>query len=175
MTKVQTCADVKVDETCTSRLQLEFKNLSLGYNHIHMNQTAEKPKFPPFRTYLTASMLLLLFGWGGLAVLVATTLPTLGPRWLFFFLLMTAITGTTLPVTYFINRRFMSKPPADGSVILREAMLVGVYGCLLAWLQQGRVLTAALCLVLALGFILVEVLIRVRELSLWKPNGEQNE
>jgi hypothetical protein len=139
-----------------------------------MNQS-EAPTIPPFRTFLWAGVLLSLFGWGGLAVLVATTLPTLGPRWLFFFLLLTAISGTALPVTYFVNLRFPSNPPADGGAILREAMFIGIYGCLAFWLQQGRVLTMPLALILALGFFLVEFLIRIREVSRWKPKETPDE
>jgi hypothetical protein len=114
-------------------------------------------------------VLLSLFGWGGLAVLVATTLPTLGPRWLFFFLLLTGVSGTALPAAYFINLRFPTHPPASSSSVLREAMLVGIFGCLIAWLMQGRVLTVPLAFILALGFFLIEFLIRIREVSQWKP------
>ena len=134
-----------------------------------MSQTADSPIYPSFRSFLWASILLSLFGWGGLAVLVATTLPTLGPRWLFFFLLLTGVSGTALPAAYFINLRFPTRPPASSSSVLREAMLVGIYGCLVAWLMQGRVLTAPLALILALGFFLIEFLIRIREVSQWKP------
>jgi len=140
-----------------------------------MNQPAESPVVPPFRTFLWASVLLSLFGWGGLAVLIATTLPTLGPRWLFFFLLLTGLSGTALPLAYFINLRFPTHPPADGSAILREAMFIGIYGCLTLWLQQGRVLTMPLALILALGFFLIEFLIRVREVSRWKPRETADE
>lgn len=134
-----------------------------------MIQSVDTPIYPSFRSFLWASVLLSLFGWGGLAVLVATTLPTLGPRWLFFFLLLTGVSGTALPVAYFINLRFPTHPPASSSSVLREAMLVGIYGCLIAWLMQGRVLTAPLVFILALGFFLIEFLIRIREVSQWKP------
>jgi hypothetical protein len=134
-----------------------------------MNPPDEASAIPPFRTFLWASVLLILFGWGGLAVLVATTLPTLGPRWLFFFLLLTGLSGLALPIAYYFNLRFPTKPPADGTAILREAMFVGIYGCLVFWLQQGRVLTLPLALILALGFFLIEFLIRIREVSHWKP------
>lgn len=140
-----------------------------------MSQSSEMPSTPPFRVFLWASILLSLFGWGGLAVLFATTLPTLGPRWLFFFLLLTGLSGIALPVAYFINVRFATTPPADGSAILREAMLVGIYGCLIAWLQQGRVLTTPLAIILGLGFFLVEFLLRVREVSLWRPSEPGDE
>ena len=96
----------------------------------------------------------------------------MGPRWLFYFLLVLGLSGLALPVTYFMNLRFMSDPPADGAVIGRQAIWFGIYGSLLAWLQRGRVLTAALALVLVLGFMLIEALIRVRELSLWVPREE---
>ena len=135
---------------------------------------SQSVRFPSFRTFLWASVLLILLGWSGLAILVSTTLPVLGPRWLFFFLFMSGITGLMLPVTFFLNRRFISIPPADGGVILRQAMWFGVYGCIVAWLQQGRVLTGVLAIMLALGFAIVELLLRVRELSLWKPKGPGN-
>lgn len=129
-------------------------------------------KFPSFWKIFWVSLFLCLIGWGGLAYLVMETLPFLGPRWLFFFFLMLALSGTALPVVFFLNRRFPSEPPADGSVLLREAMWVGVYGCALSWLQQGRVLTSGLAIVLGLGVILVEFLLRLRERSLWMPKGE---
>jgi hypothetical protein len=137
-----------------------------------MTTTNETVKYPPFRNYLWASLLLALLGWGGLAVLVVLTLPTLAPRWLFYFLLVLALSGTALPLTYFLNLRFLSEPPADGTVISRQAIWFGIYGSLLAWLMRGRVLTLALGAVLALGFMLVEALLRVRELSLWTPRQE---
>jgi hypothetical protein len=97
------------------------------------------------------------------------TLPTVGPRWLFFFLSVLALTGTVLPVVAFLNRRFPSNPPAAPAVILREAIWVGIYGPTLAWLQIGRVLTPALAVLLATGLILIELLLRLRERSQWKP------
>jgi len=137
-----------------------------------MAPTSQPVKFPPFKNFMWASILLALLGWGGLAVLVVLTKPTLGPRWLFYFLLVLGLSGLAMPVTYFMNLRFMSDPPADGAVIGRQAIWFGIYGSLLAWLQRGRVLTAALALVLVLGFMLIEALIRVRELSLWVPREE---
>ncbi len=140
-----------------------------------MSQSGEFPAYPSFRSFFWSSLLLSLFGWGGLAVLVATTLPTLGPRWLFFFLLLTGVSGTALPVAYFINLRFRTQPPASSNAVLREAMLFGIYACLVAWLLQGHVLTAPLAIILALGFFLVEFLIRVREVSQWKPKDAVDE
>jgi hypothetical protein len=47
--------------------------------------------------------------------------------------------------------------------------LVGIYFPILAWLQIGRVLTPAMALLLAVGFILIEWLLRLRERAQWKP------
>lgn len=45
-----------------------------------------------------------------------------------------------------------------------------MFASMLAWLQMGRVLNAGLVLVLALGLILVEFLLRLGERSTWSPN-----
>ncbi|MFU8772449.1 MAG: hypothetical protein ACNA8H_08530 [Anaerolineales bacterium] len=97
------------------------------------------------------------------------TLPTVGPRWLFFFLGVLALTGTALPAVAYLNRRFPSTPPVTSAVILRQAIEFGVYVSTLAWLQFGRVLNLSLALLLALGLILIEWLLRLRERSQFKP------
>lgn len=129
-------------------------------------------KLPSFWIFLWISLFLSLVGLGGLFYLLLETQPYLGPRWLFFFCLMVALSGLALPVTYFFNRRFPTEPPADSGVVLRQAMWFGVYGCTLAWLQLGRVLTPGLAMVLAAGLMLVEFLLRLGERSLWAPKEE---
>jgi hypothetical protein len=124
---------------------------------------------PSVTAFLPAALLLALIGWGGLGVLILFTLPTVGPRWLFFFLSFLALTGTALPVVAFLNRRFPGEPPASQATVLRQAIWFGIYGATLAWLQIGRVLTPSLALLLALGLVLIEWLIRLRERSQWKP------
>jgi hypothetical protein len=128
------------------------------------NQTS-----PSVGSFIPAAVILGLAGWGGLVALINYTSPTVGPRWLFFFLGVLALTGTLLPVFAFLNRRFPSSPPASSNMILREAILTGIYFPTLAWLQLGRVLTPALAVILALGLIAIEVLLRMRERSQWKP------
>lgn len=130
-------------------------------------------KLPSFLSILWISLFLCTIGWGGLLLLLFLTLPTLAPRWLFFFLLTLAMSGSALPVTYFLNRRFPSVPPVEISVVLREAMWVGVYGSLIAWLQMGRVLTSGLVVVLAAGLLLVEFLLRMSERSQWSPGWKK--
>lgn len=124
---------------------------------------------PPVSSFIPAAIILAIIGWGGLYALVNFTIPTVGPRWLFFFLGVLALTGTALPLVAFLNQRFPTNPPASSGVIVREALWIGVYFPTLAWLQLGRVLTPALVLLLAIGFITIEVLLRIRERSQWKP------
>lgn len=124
---------------------------------------------PPVIKFLPAAILLGGLGFAGIAWLVIYTLPTVGPRWLFFFCWYMALTGTSLPIVAFLNRRFPSASPATQAVILRQATWIGLYGCLLAWLQIGRVVTLPLALWIAAGLGLVEWLLRLRERSMWKP------
>jgi hypothetical protein len=119
-----------------------------------------------FRPFLLPTIILTLLGWGTLFLLLNVTLPTLWPRWLFFALLVIAITGTALPFSYFFNRLFSSQPPAGRRAIVREALWVGVYLSTLAWLSMGRVLTISLATWIAVGFGVIEYLIRMRETSL---------
>ncbi len=124
---------------------------------------------PSIKKYLPAAFLLSVTGLFGLAYLILYTLPTPGPRWLFFFFCVLAATGLFLPLTAFLNIRFPTNPPAQRVVVVREASLVGIYFATLSWLQLGRVLTLGLGLLLAAGLILVELLIRLRERSRWEP------
>ncbi len=130
---------------------------------------------PPLPKLILTGIILALTGWMGLALLVSFTLPTLGPRWLFFFLLMLALSGSALPLVAFLNRRFPGSAPATGAVVVRQAIWVGIYGNLIAWLQLGRVLNPALAFFLAVGFVLIELLLRLREKSLWKPKDTGDE
>jgi hypothetical protein len=124
---------------------------------------------PSTRSTLPAAIILALIGWAGLTYLFIAALPTLWPRWLFFFFSVLAIAGILLPVAAFLNRRFPTQPPATLNAIIREAALAGIYFSALAWLQLGRVLTMPLVFLIALGLVLIEFLIRLREKSRWEP------
>jgi len=124
------------------------------------------------RTFLPLSIVLTITGWGGLFFVVRNTVPTLGPRWLFFFVGVLALTGPALPLVYFLNKRFPSDPPVEDIVILRQSLWVGVFGSTVAWLQLGRVLTPGLALILAGVFVLIEYLLRLFERSRWNPNRD---
>lgn len=125
-----------------------------------------------FRSFFPLSIVLTIIGWGGLFIIIQSTLPTLGPRWLFFFLSVIALTGPSIPLVYFLNKRFPSDPPVEGMVILRQSLWVGIFGSTVAWLQLGRVLTPGLVLILAGVFVLIEFLLRMFERSRWNPNHD---
>lgn len=130
-----------------------------------------KPGLSKFlKTFLPLSIVLTVIGWGGLLIVIRSTVPTLGPRWFFFFLGVLALTGPALPLVYFLNQRFPSTPPVEDMVILRQSLWVGVFGSTVAWLQLGRVLTTGMALLLAAVFILIEFLLRLFERSRWNPN-----
>ena len=124
---------------------------------------------PRVANFLPAALFLFIIGWGGLLALILATLPTVGPRWLFFFLCVLAITGTVLPITAFLNRRFPSTPAPTAIVVVRQALWFAIYGATIIWLQMGRVLNPALAILLAIGLGLIEFLLRMSEKSQWKP------
>jgi hypothetical protein len=67
---------------------------------------------------------------------------------------------------------FSSHPPVEPGAILRQAIWVGIYSNLLAWLQLGRVLNLSLTVFLAIGFVVIEVILRLREKTQWTPGDE---
>lgn len=134
-----------------------------------MQSIMKAQESPSIYTVLPAALILGAGGWGGLYWLLNNTLPTVGPRWLFFFLGVLAVTGTVMPFVAFLNRRFPSSPPVTTGIILRQSMWASVYFSTLAWLQLGRVLTPAIMLLLGLGLALIEWLLRLRERSQWRP------
>jgi hypothetical protein len=136
-----------------------------------MHHSFKKASFTP---WLPAFFSLLIIGGGGLALVMTQSFPTLGPRWLFFFFIMLLFTGIFLPLAWFINVRFPSDPPAQNIVIIRQAILGGVFISLLAWLQMGRVLTLLLGGIIFIVLIVVEYFLRLWERSRWRPNEEAN-
>jgi hypothetical protein len=130
----------------------------------------EPNPYSPFRAYLASFIILFFIGWGSVAVSIFTLTPTVWARWLFFFGGTLGLISVALPVTWFLNLRFQSDPPAGAAVIVRQAIWVGVYGALLTWLQQERLVTLWTGLGLAAGLVAIEYLIRMREKSRWQPS-----
>ena len=122
-----------------------------------------------FRPYLASTISLLVLGFGAVVFAVISLTPTLWARWLLFFGGTLGLTGLGLPVMWFLNLRFKSNPPAGAGVIVRQAIWVGIYGAVLIWLQQVRLVTLWSGLGLAAGLIAIEYLIRMREKARCQP------
>jgi hypothetical protein len=123
-----------------------------------------------YRGLLVSALVMAVIGWPGVILVVVATLPTIGPRWLFFFLLSLALTGTSLPFVWLLHRRFDSqRVPAP--VLLRQGLWVGLFGCLCIWLQINRSLNPSLALLIAAGLVAFEWLLRLRERSTWRPEA----
>ncbi|HSO28261.1 MAG TPA: hypothetical protein VLS48_09350 [Anaerolineales bacterium] len=129
---------------------------------------SSSPTVIPVRNYLPTAFILMFFGWSGLGFIILTTTPNGLTRWALFFCGLLAVTGTALPLIAFLNRRFPSLPPPTPVVVIRQSLWVGVYFSTLAWLQLSRALTPALAALLALGLVIIEWLLRIRERSVWK-------
>jgi len=124
---------------------------------------------PTFRPFLASTLTLLVIGLGASVAAILVLTPTVFARLLFFFGVDLALTGLGMPVSWFLNLRFPSKPPAEGQIIVRQAIWVGVFGATLLWLQESRLASLGIGLGLAVGLGVIEYLIRMRENSRWKP------
>jgi hypothetical protein len=134
-----------------------------------MNETL---KFKPFGI---SALALMLIGWGGLYFIITETLPFVWSRWGLFTLTLMALTGTALPIVFFLHYRFPTDPPVEANVILRQGIWVGIYGATLVWLQLGRLVTLYVILGLAGGLIAAEYFIRIREKATRHPPVDQDD
>jgi len=135
----------------------------------------DNSKLPPFTPFLVAGLILGGTGILGLALIFNFALPTLGPRWLFFFFGAAAISGLALPVVYFFHWRFPSPTPVTPGIIIRQAVWAGLYFDLLAWFQLGRVLSLPLAVGIATGLGGIEFVLRLRERSRFAPGESSHE
>ncbi len=131
---------------------------------------------PSARQYVISGLFMMLVGWGGLALLIVvfSVPPLVWARWGFFALWLMALTGTALPIVYFLNVRFPSEPPVEPNTIVRQAIWVGVYGATLAWLHLAQLATLWVWLGLAGGLVAVEYVLRSRERARWRPPLESD-
>jgi len=127
-----------------------------------------KPRLPADHLgALLAAALMIPLGWGGLYLLVTSTTPRVGPRWVFFVLLQVAVTGTALPLVRFLNARFtprhLPQPPAV--VLVRQSVWLGLFVVICSWLQIPRALQLHVVVLVALVFAVLEFALRSRELA----------
>jgi len=111
-------------------------------------------------------------GWVLLYRLIAGSPPLALQRWLFFILLYISVTGTVLPLVWYLNARFSRFYPATGGIILRQGMWFGLYAVTAAWLQMTRALTAPIGFFLGLAMVAIEVFLRVRERAQQQPGQD---
>ena len=116
-----------------------------------------------FKGLMLSAVILIIVGWYGLYLLMNATQPHLGPRWLFYVLWTSASTGTSLPFLWLLNRRFRTHYPASPRILLREGLMVGLYASICLWLQLNQMLNLTLALLLALGLLAIEWLLRILE------------
>lgn len=129
-------------------------------------------QLPPWHGVWITGLVMGVIGAVGLILLFILTVPTLGPRWLMFFLVTLMVCGPALMVVHYLHRRFPSKPAATGGVLVREAIFVGAYVDVMLWLRLGKALNFALAAFIAVGLIAIELLIRLRERNTWTPPEE---
>jgi len=120
---------------------------------------------PSIRSVLPLTIILVLSGAGVFAYAVRYNEPLAPYRWLGYFSLVLLITGIMLPVSAYLNQRFTTNPPATNFVILRQALWAGIYVPTLIWLIIGDVFSLIVAILLAIGIVIIEWLLRMRERS----------
>ena len=122
-------------------------------------------RMPDYGGLIAAAILMAVGGWLGLWLVVNYSLPTVGPRWLFFFMLTVAATGSALPIIWLLQRRFGAANPAPVGVLLRQGLWAGLLVALCVWLQINRSLTIGLAFLLTICLFTFEWLLRLIERS----------
>lgn len=115
------------------------------------------------RTYFLLGLLLAIPSGYGLYRTVVFSLPNLGERWLFFFLLTLFVSGITLPIYAALNRYFFAAKRIIPATVIRESLVTAILIEVLLWFQIGRVLTSTIVFLCVGGFMLIEVLLRTRD------------
>ena len=129
----------------------------------------------PFKPILTTALILFFTGAIGLVLIFILTVPTLGPRWLLFFLIPLLFSGIALPFVWLLNRRLLDRLVTSPVVMMREAIFFGLYVDLMIWLQFGKVLNFALAFFVLAGFVIIEALLRWREQSRFNTGAAEEE
>ncbi len=156
---------------------------------IEPDVQAEQEATPTRYNYFPVGALgfvLALIGWGGLLYLMATTYPDgqtaadlplprpaggwsyladldSGTMALFSACLVFALTGTSLPFVWFLNRRFSRGRLPRPWTIMRQSLWVGVFAAVTAWLRANNTFSVSLMLITMGGLALVELLLLLRQ------------
>jgi hypothetical protein len=73
-----------------------------------------------------------------------------------------SVTGLTLPLAYYLNKRFGRAPSQHFLVVLRQAMWVGIWFAFCTWLQMNRSLSWGVAILVAVVLAAFEVLLQIR-------------
>jgi hypothetical protein len=123
---------------------------------------------------LFAAVIMAVLSWLGLYWLVTNERPLVGPRFVFFLLLMTAVASTAIPFVRYLNLRFVpvTRPLPASGVIVRQGVWIGLFVVICAWLQMLRALTLPIAFFLGLALIVIEIFLRTREIAHERENAE---
>lgn len=116
---------------------------------------------PQYRSLLIAGTMLAVLGACGVAIIMNATLPTVGPRWLFFFFLSAGVTGFALPFIWFLHKRFGRGSLPHPLTMLRQGLWCGFFITLITWLQINRSLTLSLVVLMIAGIAVIEWLLQL--------------
>jgi hypothetical protein len=75
---------------------------------------------------------------------------------------LVAVTGLSLPLAYYLNKRFGRSGSQSFLVVLRQAMWVGIWVAFCVWLQINRSLGIGVAILVAGVLVTVEVLLQIR-------------
>ena len=115
------------------------------------------------RTYFILGAFISLPSAYGLYYLITNTLPYLKERWILFFLVITLVTGLTLPLFAGLNKYFFSIRRIIPKSVVRESVASGIVVAALLWFQIGRVLNPTIVFLFVGGFAIIEILLRTRD------------
>jgi hypothetical protein len=123
-----------------------------------------------YTSMVLGGVVLAVACWSAWIWLIFNDLPTVPNRWVFFALLNVAMTGTALPFVQFLNLRFARRGrEVSADTLLREAVFISLFVTLCAWLQIPRLLSVPLALILLGALAGIEILLRLRESTRWRP------
>jgi len=114
----------------------------------------------PYNSLLIAGLILALIGASGVALILTATLPTVGPRWLFFFFLSAGATGISLPFIWYLHQRFGRGPAALRQTLLRQGLWSGFFLTICIWLQINRSLSLPIIVIMIGAITAVEWLLQ---------------
>jgi hypothetical protein len=120
-----------------------------------------------------SSQFLAVLGWTLLLVVLFHTRNSSGPLWLFFAAWMFAFTAVTLPLVrwmdgWFVRRGWLIQASST-TILLRRALMGGIYASICVWLSMRGTLNLLVALLLGIGLIVIAVFWELRERSVWKP------